>query len=59
VTVVCSSGVDLDLVPFAIDARAATGTVRCMAVVPSRDAIPVQRSLAALAEPPITLVAVD
>ena len=59
VTIVCSAGVDLDLVPFAVDARAATGVTRCLAVLPGRDAIPLQHALAALATPPITLVAVD
>lgn len=57
VTVVCSSGVDLDAVPFAVDARTALGTRRCLLVVPSRDAVAVQRELAAAAG--IELVPVD
>jgi len=55
-TVVFSSGVDLDVVPFAVDARAATGVERCMVVMPSRDAIDIQLRIAALAVPPIEIV---
>ena len=57
--VVCSSGVDLDLVPYAIDARAALGTTECLIVLPARDALDVQRRLAALVSPPLTVVPVD
>ena len=53
VTVVCSAGVDLDAVPFAVDARAATGSGECRLVVPERDAVALQRDLAALASPPV------
>lgn len=59
VAVVCSSGVDLDLVPFAIDACRALGTEDCLVVLPARDAIDVQRRLAQLAAAPITVVTVD
>lgn len=59
VTVVCSSGVDLDLVPYAIDARAALGGVECIVVLPVRDALEIQRRLAALASPPIIVLTVD
>ena len=59
VAVVCSAGVDLDAVPFAVDARAALGTEECLLVVPRRDAIEVQRLLAAAAQPPVTIVPVD
>jgi hypothetical protein len=58
VAVVCSSGVDIDVVPFAIDARAALGAEQCLVVLPARDALPVQQRLAALAIPPITVVSV-
>lgn len=58
VAVVCSTGVDLDAVPFAVDARAALGLPRCLLVVPDRDAIDLQRRLAALAVPPVDLVGV-
>jgi hypothetical protein len=58
VAVVCSSGVDIDVVPFAIDARAALGAVECLVVLPARDALPVQQRLAALAIPPISVVSV-
>ncbi len=57
--VVCSSGVDLDLVPFAVDARAALGVADAVIVLPARDAIDAQRRLAALATPPIRIVTVD
>ena len=57
--VVCSSGVDLDLVPFAVDARAALGVADAVIVLPARDAIDAQRRLAALATPPIGIVTVD
>lgn len=56
--VVCSSGVDLDLVPFAIDARAVLGTAECLLVLPARDALDVQRRLATLASPPLIVVTV-
>jgi len=59
VAVVCSSGVDLDVVPYAIDARAALGVTDTVVVLPSRDALPVQQRLAALAVPRIRIVAVD
>lgn len=58
VTIVCSSGVDLDLIPYAIDARAAVGTDECVVVLPARDALDVQRRLAALAAPPFTVLTV-
>ena len=59
VTVVCTSGVDLDAVPFAVDARAALGVERCLLVLPRRDAVDVQRVLAAAASPSVDLVPVD
>ena len=57
--VVCSSGVDLDLVPFAVDARAASGHADTVIVLPARDAIDVQRLLAALVAPPMRIITVD
>ena len=46
--VVCSVGIDLDLVPFAADARLATDPdARLVLAVPARDAHPVTRALAA------------
>lgn len=59
--VVCSVGVDLDLVPFAADARlAATGghDARLLLVVPERDAHPVTRALAASLRNPAEVVTV-
>ena len=49
VTVVCSTGIDLDVVPFAVDAMAACGTAECLIVLPERDALDIQRRLAAAA----------
>ena len=47
--VVCSTGIDLDLVPAAADARLADGRgPRLVLVVPERDDHPVHRSLSAL-----------
>jgi hypothetical protein len=57
--VVCSFGVDLDAVPFAVDARLAYGIDRCLLAMPSRDAVAVQHLLAAAAAPPLTIVQVD
>lgn len=59
VVVVCSVGVDLDVVPYAVDARAAMGVTPCLVVLPRRDAIDLQRRLGALADPPIDLMAID
>jgi hypothetical protein len=59
VVVVCSVGIDLDAVPFAVDACAALGLDRCLLVVPVRDAVDVQHRIAALARPAVTVVPVD
>jgi len=57
--VVCSVGVDVDLVPYASDARAiADPGARLVLVVPERDALPVTRSLAASLLEPADVVAV-
>jgi hypothetical protein len=58
VAVVCSVGVDLDVVPFAVDACALLGVGECRIVVPVRDALAVQHRLAALARPRITVVGI-
>jgi hypothetical protein len=52
--VVCSVGVDLDLVPFAADARLATGSsgARLLLAVPARDVIPVTTAMAAMLREP-------
>jgi hypothetical protein len=49
VTVVCSTGVDLDAVPFAVDAMAASASDECLVVMPERDALDIQYRLAAAA----------
>lgn len=57
VLVVCSVGVDLDLVPYAIDARLHDpGVDEVLMVVPARDAVPVTAELAELADQPLSLV---
>jgi hypothetical protein len=55
VTLVVSAGVDLDLVPFATDARLATGNPTRI-VVPARDALPVQTAIAGLLADPMPVV---
>ncbi len=57
-TVVVSAGVDLDLVPFATDARLATGDPT-MIVLPKRDVVPVQVDIAALLAEPMQVVPVS
>ncbi len=54
-TVVISTGIDLDVVPFATDARLATGDPTRI-VVPARDAVPVQVEIAAQLVDPIPIV---
>lgn len=56
-TLVISTGIDLDLVPFATDARLATGNPTRL-VVPRRDAVPVQVEIAALLREPMPIVPV-
>jgi hypothetical protein len=56
-TVVCTSGIDLTAIPFAIDVRIATGVQRCIVVVRPRDLSPVTQRLAALVRPPVEVVA--
>jgi hypothetical protein len=59
VVVACSVGVDLDLVPFAADARAMlVPGARLVLVVPERDALSITRSLAALLREPAEVVTV-
>jgi hypothetical protein len=56
-TVVISTGVDLDLVPFATDARLATGDP-ALIVVPGRDEVPVLHDINALLDDPMAVVPV-
>ena len=60
VVVVCSVGVDLDVVPYAVDAWLAAGDAEARLVValPARDRLPVTETLASWARPTIELVAV-
>jgi hypothetical protein len=57
---VCSVGVDLDLVPAAAEARLALASdARLLLVVPERDDHPVTRALAARLKQPAEVVAVS
>jgi hypothetical protein len=60
VVVVCSVGIDLDLVPYAADARLAAGDpeARLVLVVPERDDHPATRALAAALRVPAEVVPV-
>jgi hypothetical protein len=59
VVVVCSTGIDLDLVPAAADARLADGRgARLLVAVPGRDDHPVTRALAAVLAKPAEVVTV-
>jgi hypothetical protein len=60
VVVVCSVGIDLDLVPFAADARGAVGLddARLLLAVPRRDDHPVTRALAGRLRRPAEVVPV-
>lgn len=64
VAVVCTTGVDLDVVPYAVDACAAIEAAgrqidECLVVAPARDVIGIQQRLAALVARPTRFVPVD
>jgi hypothetical protein len=60
IVVVCSVGIDLDLVPFAADARLATDAeARLVLAMPARDAHPATRRLADRLLDPAEIVTVD
>lgn len=60
VVVVCSTGVDLDLVPAAADDRAVHAPeARLVLAVPAQDALPLTRDLAASLADPAEVVGVD
>jgi hypothetical protein len=56
--VVCSTGIDLEVVPWAGDAAAMHAARRCVVAVPERDAIDLQHRLAALLRVPTTVVGI-
>lgn len=56
--VVCSTGIDLDVVPFAADAAAMHGASTCLVAVPARDLVAVQQQVAGLVRVPTRLVAI-
>lgn len=59
VVVVCSVGVDLDLIPYAADARLASGaSLDVIVALPPRDIVPATRELAGLLRKPVTMVPV-
>jgi hypothetical protein len=68
VTVVCSSGVDLDLAPYAADARLAVaarsgvgtgGSGRTVVALPARDRLPLSEQLLGLLAQSVEIVSVD
>jgi hypothetical protein len=59
IVVVCSSGVDLDVVPYAADARLAARGGRLAIALPSRDLLPVTVELTRLLRNPAELVGID
>ncbi len=56
--VVCTTGIDLDVVPWAVDAITRHGADRCLIVAPERDVIDIQQRLAALVRVPTRFAAV-
>jgi hypothetical protein len=56
--VVCTTGIDLDVVPWAVDAIARHRAERCIIAAPARDVIDVQERLAAIVRVPTRFVAV-
>ncbi len=56
--VVCSVGVDVDLIPFVADVQATTDEPVTIVLAP-RDLVPITRDLAALLRTPVTLTTVD
>jgi len=67
IVVVCSTGVDLDLVPFAADARSAAEAadpnvidgVRLVLATPTRDRLPATEQIAALLRRPVEFAPID
>jgi len=57
--VVCTTGVDLDAVPWAADAIAVHGASECLIAAPARDVLDIQQRLAALLVTPTRFVPVD
>ena len=59
--VVCSSGVDLDLIPYALDARQVPGVEagEILVVAPERDLVAITAEIAALADQELSLVAIS
>lgn len=57
-TLVCSVGVDLDLIPFVADVQAVTDDP-IVVVMPTRDLMSITRELAALLNDPVTFATVD
>jgi len=57
--VVCTTGIDLDVVPYSVDAVAFHGATSCVIAAPSRDVVPVQLRIASLCRVPTRFVPVD
>jgi hypothetical protein len=56
--VVFSTGIDLDVVPWAVDATAQHAAHRCLVAAPARDVVDIQQRIAAAVEVPTRFVAV-
>jgi hypothetical protein len=50
--VVCTTGIDLDVVPYSVDAVSFHGASSCLIAAPARDVVPVQLRMAALCTVP-------
>ena len=57
--VVCTSGIDLDVVPYATDAAAFHGASSCLIAAPARDVVDIQLRLAELCRVATRFVRVD
>jgi hypothetical protein len=57
--VVCTTGIDLDVVPYSVDAVSFHGASSCLIAAPARDLVPVQLKMAALCRVPTRFVPVD
>jgi hypothetical protein len=58
VLVVCTTGIDLDAIPFACDALLAHPAAQCVVAAPQRDVIDIQHRLAATVRVPTRIVGV-
>jgi hypothetical protein len=57
--VVCTTGIDLDVVPYSVDAVSFHCAVTCLIAAPARDIVPIQLQMAGLCRTPTRFVAID